>query len=60
MTSATAEELRAAVLKILEDENLRQGMAEAGRSLVNENVGASARYAKAIADLARAFHEENL
>ncbi|MDQ2986718.1 MAG: 3-deoxy-D-manno-octulosonic acid transferase [Armatimonadota bacterium] len=60
MTAATADELRVAVLKILDNENLRQKMAEAGRSLVNENTGASARYAKAIADLAQAFHDENL
>ena len=59
VTAATPEELRTEVLKILEDENLRQKMAEAGRSLVNENTGASARYAKAIADLVAAFHDEN-
>jgi 3-deoxy-D-manno-octulosonic-acid transferase len=59
ITAGTPEELREAVLKILNDENLRQRMAESGRSLVNENTGASARYAKAIADLVEAFHREN-
>lgn len=59
LTATTSEELRSEVLKVLNDENLRQRMAEAGRSLVNKNVGASARYAKAIAGLVEAFHAEN-
>jgi len=58
-TASTSEELRHEILNILNDENLRQRMAEAGRLLVNQNTGASARYAKAIADLAEAFHQEN-
>lgn len=60
MTVGTSDELRAAVMKILEDENLRQRMADAGRFLVKESTGASARYALAIADLAREFHDKNL
>jgi 3-deoxy-D-manno-octulosonic-acid transferase len=60
LTAATAEEVSESVQKILNDENLRHRMAEAGRNLVKQSVGASKRYAIAIADLARAFHEENL
>jgi 3-deoxy-D-manno-octulosonic-acid transferase len=58
-TATSAPEVRAIVLKILENENLRKNMAEAGRSLVKVNMGASSRYAKAIAELAEAFHSEN-
>lgn len=59
LTASSALEVRDAVLKILNDENLRQRMAEAGRYLVNENTGGSARYAKAVADLVDAFHKDN-
>jgi 3-deoxy-D-manno-octulosonic-acid transferase len=59
MTASTSDELRESVQKLLNDENLRRSMAEAGRKLVKENTGASARYANAIADLVEAFHREN-
>ena len=59
LTARTSDELRAEILKVLEDEKLAEKMSEAGRLLVNENTGASARYAKAIADLAEAFQNEN-
>lgn len=58
VTASTAEEVRAEVLRLLGDDGLRQRMGESGRRLVAQNTGASARYAQAIADLARQFARE--
>ena len=48
--AATAAELAAAVNALLSDRQAREQMGAAGKSLVSANVGASARYAKAIAE----------
>jgi 3-deoxy-D-manno-octulosonic-acid transferase len=58
LTASTALELHDLIVKIPIDENLRQRMAGAGRLLVAENTGASARYARSIAALANAFASE--
>ncbi|MGI8924947.1 MAG: 3-deoxy-D-manno-octulosonic acid transferase [Fimbriimonadales bacterium] len=54
--ASTAEELRAAIDLLLNDEGLRKSMSEAGKKLVAENLGASSRYASEIVKLAEAFH----
>jgi 3-deoxy-D-manno-octulosonic-acid transferase len=54
--AATPEELHDVIRLLLEDDELRKSMARAGKALVSENQGASARYANEIAELARSFH----
>jgi 3-deoxy-D-manno-octulosonic-acid transferase len=56
--ASTPEELQEAVRALLADEGLRATMGAAGKALVDRNRGASARYAKEIARLAREFEAE--
>lgn len=49
----TPEALRAAVQELLDDAEVRAAMGEAARRLVAANLGASRRYAEALAELAR-------
>ncbi len=57
IVASNADELRRAVLRLKEDEDLRSKMGQAGQRLVSENLGASRRYAQAIAEEARRFQE---
>lgn len=49
---ADARELRAAVIELIANPDLRAKMGKAGQAFVQENEGASRRYAQAIADAA--------
>jgi 3-deoxy-D-manno-octulosonic-acid transferase len=55
-TCATADELAAQINLLLGDKELREAMGEAGAKLVQENLGASRRYAEAVAEYLEARH----
>jgi 3-deoxy-D-manno-octulosonic-acid transferase len=52
MTASTSEDLADAIRSLLSDDSRRQTMGQAARGLIEANLGASARYAEAIAELA--------
>ncbi len=55
----TPQQLADALKALLSDESKRKQMGAAAKQLVAANLGASKRYAKAVAEVAAAFHAEN-
>jgi 3-deoxy-D-manno-octulosonic-acid transferase len=54
MIATSSSELAQRILQLLDDSETRDRMSEAARQLVSTNLGASRRYAEAIAELAQA------